>query len=92
MPAIINLTLIVAIYLLWFLEIAMMVRAVLSWIPGGNTMRLADFVYSITEPFIVPIRRLFFRRGWFRSSPLDVPFFVTYIIIMALSILLDSIR
>lgn len=80
------------IIILWIMQIAMMVRAVLWWVPGGDELRLADFLYSVTEPLIIPMRRLFNRRGWFRMSPIDIPFFVTYLLIMVLTVMLESLK
>ncbi len=66
---------------LWVLEIAMFVRAVLSWFPGGDDNVLERFVRIITEPFIAPIRFIFDKFGWGSDLPLDLPFFVTLILI-----------
>lgn len=58
------------------LDIAMLLRAVISWIPGADENILSDFLYTVTEPIIVPVRMLFEKFGWFEDSPLDVPFFI----------------
>lgn len=68
------------------LEIAMLIRVVLSWMPISEENRFADFVYGITEPFIYPVRRLFDHFGLFEESVLDVPFFVTYLALAIISI------
>ena len=65
------------------LEIAMLVRAVMSWFPFGEG-RIGDFVYAVTEPFIVPVRALLERFEFVRNSPLDIPFFVTAMILSVL--------
>ena len=62
--------------LIMILEIAMLVRAVMSWFPFGEG-RIGDFVYAVTEPFIVPVRALLERFEFVRNSPLDIPFSVT---------------
>ena len=74
--------------LLYALEIAMFLRALLSWFPIDEESRLMSFLYTITEPVIQPIRALLYRLNLFQNSPLDVSFFITYIIIALLSILL----
>jgi uncharacterized protein YggT (Ycf19 family) len=66
--------------LIFAIDSAMFVRAILSWFimdeEGGP---FVTFLYAITEPIILPIRLLFDRMGWFRDSPLDIPFFIAMI-------------
>ena len=66
-------------------DIAMLGRAVLSWIPDGNQTRIGAFLYVITEPFIMPVRGLCNRFGWFRGMPLDMPFLITALLLMLIS-------
>ena len=72
--------------LLSFVQIAMLVRAILSWFPINN--RFVDFVYSVTEPFIYPVRRLFEKMGWFQGLPVDISFMVSYLLLTVILILL----
>ena len=72
--------------LLMFIQLAMLVRAILSWFPIDN--RFVDFVYAVTEPFILPIRRLFERMGWFQGLPIDISFMVSYLLITVVVMLL----
>ena len=71
------------------LSIAMLARAVLSWFPAGNQSRLGAFLYMVTEPIILPIRLLCNRFGWFQGLPLDMPFFLSMILLTFLSMLLQ---
>ena len=70
---------------LYAADIAMLGRAVLSWIPDGNQTRIGAFLYVITEPFIMPVRGLCNRFGWFRGLPLDMPFLITALLLMLIS-------
>lgn len=70
------------------LEIAMLLRAVLSWFIMDDNHPLMNFLRMVTEPVILPIRLLFDKMGWFTDSPLDIPFMVTYLILMILSMIL----
>ena len=73
------------------ISIAMLVRVVLSWIRMGDGQGpIGYFFFVITEPFIVPIRLLFDRLGWFQGGPLDMAFFITTILISFVSMLLNS--
>ena len=56
---------------------AMLVRAILSWFPLDEENKLVAFFYYLTEPIIMPMRMLFDRFGWGRTSPIDLPFLVT---------------
>jgi uncharacterized protein YggT (Ycf19 family) len=77
----------VVVLLLLGVQIAMMLRAILSWFPMDSN-KFVDFLYVITEPFIVPIRALFEKMGWFRNLPIDISFFVTYILLSIISMML----
>lgn len=65
---------------LLILQLAMFVRAFMSWFPNMADNAFGDFVYMITEPFIIPARAVMDRIEWVKNAPLDVPFFVTFLI------------
>lgn len=75
------------IVFLTFLELAMLVRAVLSWfiMDGG---KFVDFLYAVTEPFIYPVRRLLEKMNWLQGTPIDFSFMITFFIISLLSMIL----
>ena len=77
-----------AFYFLMALLAAMFVRAVLSWLPLSEGNTLETIVYAVTEPFIIPVRFLLERIEWVKNAPLDVSFFVTFLII---SLLFDAV-
>ena len=74
-----------ALALLFALELCMLIRAILSWFPikDGNPILL--FVTMVTEPIVAPIRALFDHFGWFRNIPIDISFFVAYILLSIVS-------
>ena len=74
--------------LLYTLDTAMLLRAILSLLMLGEDNPFSMLLYGITEPFIMPLRALFEKFGWFEGSPLDMPFFFTYMLIMIGSMLL----
>ncbi len=76
-----------ALYLTSALEIAMMVRVILSFLMPDAGGVLIGFLYAVTEPFINLMRRLFDRFGWDTGSIFDIPFFVSYFLIMLLKAL-----
>ena len=67
--------------LLSAVELCMLIRAVLSWFPIQRDNPILRFVCMVTEPVIAPIRALFDRMGWFRNFPLDMSFFVAFLLL-----------
>lgn len=73
-------------YLLDAVMLAMLVRAICSWFISES--RLYSFLCMITEPFILPIRMLFDRFEFTHRLPVDLAFFVTYLLLNIISGLL----
>ena len=69
------------------LQLAMLIRAIMSWFPMESNA-FENFLYTITEPIILPVRKLFERFNWFQGLPIDVSFFVTYLLLSVLLLLL----
>ena len=76
----------VVVLLLSAIQLAMLVRAILSWFPMDSN-GFTDFLYGITEPFIVPIRLLFQKMNWFQNVPIDVSLMGSYLLLSILSML-----
>ncbi len=75
-------------YLLLAIEILMLGRAIVSWIPMDEDSPLENFLIAVTEPVIYPVRALCERFGWFEGLPVDMSFFLTFILLSVLSTLL----
>lgn len=73
--------------ILMAVQIALIVRAVMSWFPFGENI-ISDIAYSLTEPLIIPVRRVLDRFESLRNFPIDIAFFVTFMIVSVLSALL----
>ena len=73
--------------ILMVLQIAMLVRAVMSWFPMSDNI-VSDIAYTITEPVVIPVRNLLDRFESVRNFPIDLSFFVTFMIISLLSAVL----
>ncbi len=72
------------------IELAMLVRAIFSWIlPDGEGL-LIDFIYLITEPIVTPFRLLFDRLGLFQNSFLDIAYLCAVFALAAVTTLLSS--
>lgn len=74
--------------LLWALQLLMFARAILSWLPIDEDSPTLTFLHAATEPFILPVRSILERFEFFASSPLDLSFFVTFLLISFLQSIL----
>ena len=78
----------VSFYFLMALLAAMFARAIFSWLPLSGDNKIENAAYIITEPFIIPVRFILERIEWVKNAPIDVSFFVTFLII---SLLFDAV-
>ena len=78
-------TISLALDILMFL---MFLRAVISWFPNLAETSFGNFLYTVTEWVIMPVRGLFEMMGLDRPSVIDVPFFVTFILLSIVSSIL----
>ena len=78
----------VVVMLLSAIQLAMLLRAIFSWIPMDEN-KFTDFLFGVTEPFIYPFRALFYRLNWFQSMPLDMAFMAANLTLMLLIFLLS---
>ena len=70
----------VIIFAIGALELAMFLRVILQWIPVGDG-KLEDFLFMITEPIIEPVRLIIDRFESLRNFPLDISFFITFMLL-----------
>lgn len=82
-------------YIAWILislisafKMLMLIRAICSWIPQVRETRFYEIIFSITEPPLVPIRKLLNNISWVRRFPLDLSFLAFYLILEFTSSLL----
>lgn len=74
--------------LLSAVQLLMLIRAIMSWFPVDEDSAFLRFVYAMTEPIILPLRLLFERFGWFEGMPIDMPFFITFMLLSFLRLFL----
>ena len=70
---------------------AMLARALMSFFMMGEESRISMVLYFFTEPFILPVRKIFEKLGLFQGTPMDVSFFFTTLLIGTVQVLLASI-
>lgn len=66
-----------------FLIIAMLIRAIASWVHFGEDIAFIRFMARVTDPFIEPVRRVVGQIG-----VLDFSFIVAWFMLITLEVLL----
>lgn len=79
-----------AVLFISIITVAMTARVIMSWLFFDKQTKLGTFLYVVTEPIILPIRALCNRFGWFQGLPLDIPFFITAVLLMIVSTFLET--
>ena len=70
---------------------AMLVRSIMSLLMMDDDNVIYAIACTITEPFIIPVRTLFERKGWFQGLPLDASFFCAAMILAIVQVTLSFI-
>ena len=70
-------------FLCYLLAILIIARSVLSWFSPRPTNILTVYLYKVTEPLLIPLRRIIPRTGMVDFSPLAA-IFLLYLISLAL--------
>lgn len=66
---------------LMVLEMLMIVRMLLSWFPIDDNSPILNFVYAMTEPLILPVRIVLERSEAVQALPIDLSFFVAFLLL-----------
>ena len=70
---------------------AMMLRVILQWTDPEEDGRVSRLVGVMTEPVIIPVRALLSLFGIGEDSPMDIGFYVTSLLLVALRIFLPQV-
>ncbi len=70
------------------IEALMLIRAILSWLPVDEDSPIGYFVYMMTEPLVMPVRIVLERFDSIRSLPIDISFFVAFLLLSAIQMAL----
>ncbi len=76
---------------LGLLEIAFLLRAIMSFIDVTGEGFFSRILFVLTEPFIIPVRAVMAHFGWGSELPIDLSFLVTAILISVLASVLPVI-
>ena len=73
------------------LQLLMMARAVISWLPVDEESNISNFLFATTEPVIYPIRVLLDRFEGIDELPVDLAFIISFMLLSVVRILLPAI-
>jgi len=66
-------------------------RAIMSWFSPDEDNKLAQFLYTMTEPFVYPLRQLLNKFEFFSNMPIDMSFMFAMIILIVLTTILSGV-
>ncbi len=75
-------------FFLMALEVMMFIRVILSWMPVDDDSPIVRFIYTMTEPVIAPVRIILERSETVRSLPIDLSFFVAFLLLSVVQMIL----
>ena len=79
----------VCVALIDLITLAMTVRAIMSWFLDESNA-IHSFFISITEPFVIPVRKLLAKTSLGRGMPIDMSFMITFLILVVLETVLGA--
>ena len=82
------------ILLIRLVQLMLVGRAILSWFPitqSPTVVRIYGFLHTVTEPVVMPVRKLFNRSAALRSLPVDLSLLGAYVLLEVLSRLIAVI-
>ena len=72
-------------------EVLFLARAITSWLFMADEGMIPNFLYAVTEPLIIPARAILNRFESIRDFPIDIPFFVTVLLMSILELALPTV-
>ena len=70
------------------MQLLMLMRAVISWLPVDEDSNLVTFLYTMTEPLIMPVRALLSRFAALDDMPIDISFLIAFMLLSLIQIIL----
>lgn len=61
-------------------DFLLIARAISSWLPVDLSNPIVNFLYTVTEPVLAPVRNLLFKIPFFRSCPIDFSLLVVFLL------------
>ena len=79
-----------AVLLLKAVSLCMLARALLSFFELNPENKLVKLLYAMTEPAVIPIRKLFYKKNWFADMPIDMSFTFAFLLISLLEMIVEN--
>ncbi len=76
---------------LQIVKYAVILRALLSFLPVGQDNQFTNILYQITEPVLAPIRTFLGRTEWGRNSMFDISPIIAIVLIWIVASAVSSI-
>ena len=73
------------------LQMLMFVRAIMSWIMMEEENTFTRFLNLVTDPIIMPVRMLLEKVEFIRNMPMDISFFVAFLILVIIQNILPNV-
>ncbi|MBQ8508299.1 MAG: YggT family protein [Clostridia bacterium] len=73
------------------LQVLMMFRALMSWLPIDEDSNLSNFLYVMTEPVVYPVRLLLERFEGLDGMPIDLAFIISFMLLSVVQMLLPTL-
>ena len=73
------------------LQLLLMIRAILSWLPFDDSAPFMNFIIVATEPILFPIRQLLEKIRFFSDLPIDLSLFIAYLLLIFVRVLLPAV-
>ncbi|MBQ7357683.1 MAG: YggT family protein [Clostridia bacterium] len=83
---------VLVVFVLRFLDVlslAMLLRAILGWFFVDGEGKLMRFLYTLTEPVVLPFRKLFHKLNWFQDMPIDMAFTFSWLFLYAVELVIS---
>ncbi|MBR4879367.1 MAG: YggT family protein [Clostridia bacterium] len=71
-------------------EYLLLFRAIMSWFPQIQGSRIYEFIFGLTEPLLMPFRKLLQNVEALRGFPFDISFMLAFMTIVFLEALLQG--
>jgi len=81
----------VALYLIRIIEMILIARCIISFIPNIRDSQAAKFVYWLTEPVLAPARKLISKAMPNSQLPFDITLIATYLALIIIRMFIQSI-
>ena len=70
------------------MQVLLIIRAVLSWLPLSEGNLIETIVFLFTEPILMPIRAIFEHFGLFEGIPIDISNIFAFFILSIIEVFL----